>query len=410
MSKQLIEKRKEFEAKQDKLHSILKEAGPEHDMDKITSLQGDSKAKVEAIQKLNLELSDLGKQVETLVELEKAWTEDEARQKAAEQAARDGLPQPGPSFGGPALKSIGRQFVESADFKSYQKNPGGTKGVEVDIPLKTLMTTAAGFAPESLRTGEVVPYVRRPPRMLDIIPFGRTTQAAIVYMEQTTRVNNAAEVAEGNVLGEAQMVWTQRSQTVETVGVWQPVTGQQLEDVDQIESIINVELMAMLRERMSNQSLVGTGATPQIIGLLVKAGVQTVALAGDRFDATYNQLKLIRTTGRSSPDHFIFHPNDWQEVRLARTDDGLYILGNPNQEVDRLWGMQIVETDAETEGTVLAGEFATWCKIYEKRGILVESTDSEHDDFSHFKYAIRATTRVAMVITRPVAFCKLTGF
>jgi len=229
-------------------------------------------------------------------------------------------------------------------------------------------------------------------------------------MEQTTRTNNAAEAAEGNVLGEAALVYTQRTQTVENVGVWIPVTAQQIEDEAQIQGIINDELMAMLRERMDSQVLVGTGSTPALQGILTRTGVQSFALAGDRFDACYEALKRVRVTGRSSPSHVVFHPNDWQQVRLARTDEGLYILGNPNEPVERLWGMQVVESDAETENTVLAGALSTWCKLYEKRGILVEITDSEADYFSKFKYAIRATVRVAMVITRPAAFCMITGF
>lgn len=403
MPSKLIEKRNELAAKQDKLHQIIVEMGPEHDMTKVKSLEGDSAAKVAKIREMNKELEDLGVEVDNLVSIEKASERDAEFQKEAAEAARKGLPQPKKKDGEADGIDLGLRVIAMKGWKDRG-------GVEVDIPLKTLMTTAAGFAPQSLRTGEVVPMVRRPTSVLDIIPFGRTTQAAIIYMEQTTRTNNAAEAAEGNVLGEAELVYTQRTQTVENVGVWIPVTAQQLEDEAQIEGIINTELMAMLRERMDSQVLVGTGATPALQGILTKAGVQSFALAGDRFDACYEALKRIRVTGRSSPDHFIFHPNDWQQVRLARTDEGLYILGNPNEAVERLWGMQVVESDAETENTVLAGAFATWNKLYEKRGILVEITDSEADYFSHFKYAIRATTRVANVITRPAAFCKITGF
>jgi HK97 family phage major capsid protein len=403
MPSKLIEKRNELKAKQDNLHEVLKQMGDTLDLSKVTVLTGTNEEKAAAIKNMNKEMADIGAECDALVVLEKAYTEDQARQKEAEEAALKGLPQPRKEGQESEIKDFGASVIAKKGWRDRG-------GVEIDIPLKTLMTTAAGFAPQSIRTGEVVPMVRRPTSVLDVIPFGRTTQAAIVYMEQTTRVNNAAEAAEGNVLGEAQLVYTQRTQTVENVGTWIPVTAQQIEDEAQIEGIINVELMSMLRERMDSQILVGTGATPALQGILTRVGVQSFAAAGDRFDACYDALKRIRVTGRSQPDHFIFHPNDWQQIRLARTDEGLYILGNPNEPVERLWGMQIVETDAETENTVLAGAFATWVKLYEKRGILVEITDSEADYFSHFKYAIRATTRVANVVTRPAAFCMITGF
>lgn len=410
MPSKLIEKRNELKAKQDRLHQVLVEMGDDHDLSKVKSIDGDNPTKAKKIREMNDELSAIGAECDSLVELEKAYVDDQARQKEAELAARKGLPQPKKDGSEGFEFDLGRQFVESKEFKALKGGASRSNQAEIDIPLKTLMTTAAGFAPQSIRTGEVVPMVRRSPYILDIIPYGGTTEAAIVYMEQTTRVNNAAEAAEGNVLGEAQMVWTQRTQTVENVGVWIPVTGQQLEDGPQIQSIINVELTAMLRERLDSEISVGTGATPLLQGILPKTGVQSFAAAGDRFDACYDALKRIRVTGRSVPDHFVFHPNDWQQIRLTRTDDGLYILGNPNEPVERLWGMQVVESDAETENTVLAGAFSTWCKMYEKRGILVEVSDSEADYFSHYKYAIRATVRVAMVITRPAAFCLITAF
>lgn len=418
MSTKLIEKRKEFEAKQNKLLGILKEAGPEKDMSKVTSLKGQDgkelsgKDKVDELLKMNKELDALGKELDELVAIENLEAEVIAREKGLKQPIFQGLPQPA---GGGGILSIGKQFTESPIFKA-----AGDRGhvrpvlVGADMDLKTLMTTAAGFAPESIRTGEVVPYVRRPTRILDLVPMGPTTQAAVVYMEQTTRTNNAAEATEGSgAFGEAAIVYTERSVTVQLIATILPVTMQQLEDVPQIESLINNELMSMVRERLNYQLVNGNGVSPNLAGLLY-TGLQTFARGGtEHFDALAAMVKNIQVTGRATAGALVVHPSDWwsSKLRLKRTTEGLYILGNPSEPgPDRLWGMVVVPTDAIAQETVLGGDFATWCKLYEKRGILLEISDSHDTYFAYGKLAIRATGRWAMVRTRPVAFHSITAF
>ena len=410
----LIQKRKEFEAKQDKVAKIFKEAGAEVDKEKVTSLTGDSKAKVAELRKMNDELNDLKAEIQTLVDVEEMAKASTEREREIEGAKPKGFMHP-EGEARTKLKSAGEIVTSDEKFKGYSKSGGKIK-IELpnEIEMKTLMTTAAGFAPESLRTGEVVPYVRRPPNVFDLIPKGQTGNAAVIYMEQTTRTSPAVEITEGSTAaaGEAQLVWTERSQTVEEVVVWIPVTSQQLEDVPQMQGIIQDELGQMLRERLDYQIINGSGSTPYLQGILNKTGIQSLAASGNRFDVLFNGAKLIRVTGRSNPNAMIMHPNDWGRIRLMRTEDGLYILGSPSQPgPDVIWGMMVVENTAISETSVVCGDFSpAWIKLMEKRGIVIEITDSHDTYFIYGKYAIKATVRVAVVIKRPAAFCEITGF
>jgi HK97 family phage major capsid protein len=386
-SAKLIEKRKEFEAKQLKLHTVLEEAGSELDMAKVKSLgEGDSKAKVDSIRKMNKELEDI---------------------KGLEGAP----PQPmGRKAENREEKSIGQMFTESPEFKAFRPGTRQSLPVTLDIPLKTTMTTTAGWAPQSLRTGKVVDYATRPIQIIDLIPAGRTTNAAIVYMEETGFTNTAAEHVESTgAMVEATLALTQRSVTVQEIGVWLPVTRQQLEDVEGITSYIDNRLSFMLRQRLDSQIIVGTGLTCFLAGLLANAGRQTFVLAGDQLDAIYDAARRVRVTGRANPNAVIVHPNDWQPIRLKRSNDGLYILGNPNEPLSRIWGMQVVESDAITEGSTLVGDFASQCELVEKRGIVLEVTDSHASLFINNVDCVKATVRVALVNYRPSAFCEISG-
>jgi HK97 family phage major capsid protein len=407
-SAKLIEKRKELEAKQAKLHKVFEEMGSDHDMDKVKSLEGDAKAKTDAIKKMNDELAVLGAEVDSFVAIEDMAKSDTARQKAIENAERKGFPLP-VQKGDEELKSIGQMFIES---EAYTKRDShGGPAVNLDVDLKTTMTTAAGFAPQSIRSGKVVEYAHRPIQVTDLIPSGTTDQAAIVYMEETTSTSNAAEATESSgAYGEAAFAFTERTATVRKIAVNIPVTQEQLEDVAGIQSFINTRLSFFLRQRFDYQIINGNNSAPNLGGILANTSVQSFALAGDKFDAIYDAAKRTRVTGRASPNALVMHPNDWQDIRLMRTSEGLYILGNPSEPgPGRIWGLQIVEGDVIPEGTSLVGDFANHIQYFEKRGIEVDITDSHASEFIYGILRIRASFRVALPIYRPSAFCYITG-
>ncbi len=407
----LIKKRKEFEAKQKKLHDVFKQAGDELDMDKVTLLEGDSKAKAKKIKNMNTELSDLGIEVEELVSLTEAIKADAKRQNQLKEPSTIVIPggAKGSDDGG-EVKSIGQLFVESEAFKGYK---GGSQGpmATLDIDMKTVFSTAAGWAPETIRTGLMVPFATSPIRIIDIIPPGQTNQTAIVYMEETTYTNAAAGVDEAGAKPEATLQLTERSSAVLKIAVWIPVTSEQLEDVVGIQAYITNRLTLMLRQRLDQYLLTGTGAAPQIMGLLNVVGSQTFVLAGDQFDAVYEAIRRVRVIGRAEANVIVMHPNDWMQLRLMRTDDGLYILGNPSEPgPERIWGLPVVQSTDETEKSTLVGDFANYCQLYEKKGVDVEISNSHDVFFVYNKLAIRAEMRHAFPIYRPAAFCIITAF
>jgi HK97 family phage major capsid protein len=400
----LKEARGKLEAKQDELGAIFKEAGPDLDFSKVKSVSGaaDSKAVAEYVVALNDECTDLAKNVEQLVAVHKAAEASAARQNGTEKGTEPGAPGlPGVA----SVKSVGELFVGSDAFK--------TKGREsdLDIELKTLMTTDAGWDPEVVRTGKVVDFATRPIQVLDLLPTTPTGQAAVKYMEETTFTNNAAERLEGGAYGEAALALTEKTSIVQSIGVWLPITDEQLEDEPRARAYVNNRLPFMVRQRLDSQVLVGNGTDPNLRGILNVAGIQTQAKGADPTpDAVYKAMTKVRVTGRAMPGAFVTHPNDWQDVRLLRTADGIYIWGSPSEAgPERIWGLQVVQADAITENTGLIGDFANFSELAVRRGVEVKVTDAHSDFFVNGKQAIRANLRAAFVVYRPAAFATVTG-
>lgn len=413
----LKEKQDELAAKQVKLHEVFAEAGEDMDFEKVKCLQGTTAEKVTKVQEMNQELTDLAKEVEGLDKLAKMSGDvDELGERIK---ARNNEPAGAPSLPGgepPAKhqKSLGEIVTGSAAFKSFAqtKTPATCLVDAYSLKqLKTLFETSAGWAPESTRIpGLVIPAVTRPIQVLDIIPSGTTGMAAIKYMEETTRTHASAERAENAAYAASTFALTERSSTVRSIGTSIPVTDEQLEDVEGVQSYLENRLIFGNRQRLDGQILVGDGIAPNIDGILNNSGLQSQALGGDSVpDAVYKAMTKIRVTGRAFPSAAIFHPNDWQAVRLLTTTDGIYIWGSPSEAgMERIWGVRVVQTDAITENTALVGDFGNFCQLFERRGMEVK-VGYVDNDFEDGRQTIRAGFRVAFAVYRGAAFCEVTG-
>lgn len=409
--KDLTEK---LEAKQDELKGIF-------DTYKQDDGSFDMSADVlDDVRARNEELNDISKELENAKTLDTTYKANQQAIKERQTAAvnlplNNGQPKKDNGVIGDQ-KTIGELFTESKAFEAWR--PGMDARAEIDVNLvkamreqKATMTTSAGFAPENLRTGRIVESAQRRPMVADLIPETSTNQAAVVYMEETTFTNAADTVAEGGTKPESALAFTQRSDALSKIATWLPVTDEQLMDVSQVQSIINNRLTLMLRLTEETQILSGSGVSPDLEGFYNKSGIQTQAKGSDPVpDAIYKAITKVRNTGFADPTGVVLHPNDWQDIRLLRTTDGIYIWGSPAEAgEERVWGLPVVPTTAATENTGLVGDFQMYSELFRKNGITIKTTDSHSDNFVKNIQVILAEERIALAIYRAAAFCTVTG-
>lgn len=409
---QLDERRKKLARVYEQAKSTTDEVNgqPFYDLTKAEDLEGDSAARVEQVRKMNAEIDELHAKVKEQDDLaagEKRLDDLGTIDRAAIHTPAGGR-EPVVS-----RKSFGQLVVESDAFQGYKRGSRGVGPVaEIDVPFRaTLFETGAGWAPESTRIGRVEFKPLRPaPHVVDFIPDFTTTQAAVVYMEETTHTDNTAEIAEAAIYGEAAFVLTERTKTVRKIGTWLPVTDEQLADEEGARDYIDNRLTYQLARRVDGQVLVGSGVAPNLEGTENVAGIQTQALGADPiFDAALKLFVLIESDGFADPSVFFIAPTKWQTVALTRTADGLYILGHPAQEAEpRLWGVPGVKTTAHTSTKLIAGDYTNYAGLYVRKGVEVQ-VGYQSDDFIKGRLAIRADVRVAMVHFRPKAFGVVTG-
>jgi HK97 family phage major capsid protein len=370
-------------------------------------------AQVEEARTRNNELTALGKELDDVKSLDEIYQKNQEYRRNDLRSASD-LPMGGASAsqsGGQknSGKTLGQLVTESEAFKAYQ--PGRDMNVSLKgLQMKTVMSTSAGYAPQSTRTGKEVDYAVRRPVVADLIPQTAHDQAAVKYMEETTFTNSADTVAEEGSIPESANAWTERTEAMWKISTFLPVTDEQMKYVPQVNALIDNRLTLFLKLAEETKLLTG-GGTTDLTGFLVKSGVQSQAKGSDPTpDALYKAITKVRATGFAEPTAFVMHPNDWQDIRLLRTTDGIYIWGSPAEAgPERVWSLPGVITTAETENTALLGDFQLYAEIFRGSGVDIKVSDSHSDYFVKGKMAIKATEYVTLAIYRAAAFCKITG-
>jgi HK97 family phage major capsid protein len=409
---QLVEKRNELDAKRARLNEVWKEAGADLDMDKVKSLEGDSATKVSQIRSMNEEIDALAKECEDIYAVERAA---KAAQTGQEQLERLPLPGSKSDVGDTKdakqqSKSFGQLFVESVAFTGYK---GGGQGpvAHIEVEMKALMDTATGWTVENVRGPRLVESAQEMPMVADLIPQTTTNQTSIKYMEETTFTNTAAEVAEGAEKPEATLILEEKDSAVRKIAVLLPVTDELFDDVARARAYVENRLGFMLFQRLDQQILTGNGTPPNLRGFHNVVGIGVQAKGADPTpDAVYKAMDKVRVTGKAIPSGAVFHPNDWQQIRLLRTADGLYIWGAPmDAGPERIWGLPVVLSAFETEGEALVGDFRNYSELAFKSGVDIQVTNSHSTDFAFNKLMVRAEFRVALVVYRPTAFAEITG-
>ena len=168
-------------------------------------------------------------------------------------------------------------------------------------------------------------------------------------------------------------------------------------------------MVSGLRRRVSNQIINGAGTGILLRGILHTTNVgqeneKASPNPGDTVHETiFRAMTKVQVAGFANPNIVIIHPNDWMEIRLQKTDDGVYLFGNPDVRGSTMvWGIPRLVTQEIAAKKVITCD-TSMCQIYNRRGIEVQM-GYNGTDFINGRVTIRAGLRLAFVVYRPPAF------
>lgn len=264
------------------------------------------------------------------------------------------------------------------------------------------------------RMAEMIELGRRPLVLRDIVRILQTGSDLIEYVEQTTRTNGAAVVAEATASGgssgvkpESTMAWAVRQTTVKVIANWMAVTRQAVADVRQLRSLIDQELEENVDETFEDQALQGDGTGNNFTGIYNTSGTQSQAYTTGLLVTARKARTLVRTVGRDVATAYVMHPNDWEDFDLLTDNETRYYFGGPLvMGTPRLWGLPVVESEGAIEGTALCGNFRR-AIVWDREDFTIRISDSHSDFFIRNLLAVLGEMRAAFALTKPAAIVEV---
>lgn len=284
--------------------------------------------------------------------------------------------------------------------------------------MKALDATSGGASlPASFFDSRLRDLPQRQLFLRSLIPSTTVTSDKVNYIRQTVFTNNAAAVAAG-ALKPTSVITAERVEAPVRViaHLSEALDRSMLTDYDQLTGFIDDQLRLGVLLEEEDQILNGSGAAPNLTGILNTAGIQTQAKGADPTpDAVYKAITKIRVVF-GEPDAVVFHPNDWQDVALLRNADGVYLWGSPaNEAAPRIWNKQVIVSPVMAEGTALVGSFGTAAEVFERETVRISFAETGLGDvagqelFSRNQIRVRAESRIGLAVIRPSFFCTVTG-
>lgn len=378
---------------------------------------------------LENEIKVLEDQVKDIREQDGMYERNEQRQKEYNQPA-NGERLPTPKAGGDEIReraqSLGDQFVNDPAFKTWFKQsfpnghvPDRASVKSPGIGVKTLLTGVSSTSAGALVVNERLNIIdegtfMRPLTVLDLISRGTTGTDTVEYVRQGTHTNAAAPVAEATATGdgtgakpESAMVLAIVTEVVKTIAHWIPVTRRALADAGQIRSLVDSFLRYGLMEELEDQVLNGSGAGENFTGIYNTSNTSTQAWDTNILTTTRKARTKVRTLGRGTPTGYLLHPTDWETIDLLQDNEARYYFGGPSAiGAPRLWGLPVVESEANTVG---AGLVADWrlAMLWDREQTQILVSDSHSDFFIRNLLALLGEMRAAFGVIRPAAFVEM---
>lgn len=308
-------------------------------------------------------------------------------------------------------KSVGEYYVQSMQTAGFDVKSAIAHGYEVECKANTDTNVegapSAGYTPYLTQTDTepARPY-QRPLVVADLFSAGAITGTVLQYPVFDELEGNATMVEETGAA--PQVHWkdpTWKQDKIGKVASFFGISEDMMDDLSWVIGEINDAAQYDLKLQEETQLLSGDGNENNLTGLFNRE-IQTMDNKDGLSDADrLSKAALqITTTTNFQADAYVMNPLDFWKLTIAKDANGNYLNLTDGA---KLWNIPTVATAAITEGTALVGAFKS-AKVLRKGGLVVKMTDSDTDDFLHFKQKCRVSERLGLQVKYPKAFVKVT--
>jgi hypothetical protein len=179
-----------------------------------------------------------------------------------------------------------------------------------------------------------------------------------------------------------------------------------------LQGYINNRLTYSLAVREELQILNGSGASPQLKGILNFSGVQTQSfVTGDQAGTLGMAIGKIEAVD-GEPDAIAIEPITYWTMVTSRHStqfDNGYGSGAPfGTPASNPWGLPTIRSRAVAANTAIVGSWRMGATLFDRMQTQVRIGNQHSDFFTTNKVAILAEERVALAVHRADFFCVAT--
>ena len=414
--------------------------GKRVDIDKITSISGDTAAKVAGIVRVT---SDHAAAKDALasfggIDVARHGAAAVDRYIAADERAAlasihgmSGRPSSPDSLGSQVMAALGGPggwdaldwgHLESAQTTASVNiaNPVGAV-FQTGDPLGAVFQTTDGMPPNVRRSGVIVPAQRAQYQTPDLfgIPVP-TTQNAHKYLQETITDAAASERAEGADVAEADISTAEVTASIRSIAAYLPVTDEQLADEPTARAYIDERLTYLARRRLARQLVAGDDVGANLQGAL-NAAQGTVArttkdgdaghIGAHPIDVVHKAIDNAAQSGETDPTGIMMAWSAWSAIRGLKTTTDEYLLDPFSTAPRVLDGLPVAVvpdawfgySNARNKPFAVAGDFINSADLVVRQDARID-VGYIADDFKKVRRSIRVTLRVAAAWYTRMAF------
>lgn len=310
---------------------------------------------------------------------------------------------------GAFARSPGEEMANCEQMEELRASGRGRASLRLNAALLTTGSSTAGSLIEKHRVPGAVEMARRRIRIRDVLSPGQTTSNMIEFIQQKTRTNAAAPVAEGALKPESAIAYEAKEAPVRTIATWIPATRQVLSDAPILQSLIEAELLYMLADVEENQLLNGDGTGENVMGIIPQATAFAPPFdpAGTETMIDMLLLAIAQNEAANFDATFIaMNPLDWRRIQMLKDGEGRYLANGPFSEADvnRLSQLPVVTTKAIAVDKFLVGDGVRGAQVFDRWDSRIEVVTQDQDDFIRNRVKILAEERIALAVYKPGSF------
>jgi HK97 family phage major capsid protein len=219
------------------------------------------------------------------------------------------------------------------------------------------------------------------------------------YMRQSVRTNNAAVVAEGAVKPTSVYSLNEVDGSLAVIAhLSEAMPRYWLVDNDSVQQWLTNELIYGLQLAIEAKALADVNGT---------SGLQTQAYSTSVLETLRRSITKVEVAGYT-PEYFLLHPTDWQDLELLVLAEGFEFKSLPIDPTTRkLFGLPVIVSLAQTAGvshTVASGSVSV---DTDTQGVQIAwSETSNSDDWSKNLIRARCEGRWATSVFTPMGIVK----